>query len=315
MRKTSKIRKTKMNNTFQHVGCTESTTLEFKTSLFYVAGISVLSCEQMDVITRTISSMMNQEGGKLFLGVNDKGFATNSITEEFQHLNDNPAYQNNSYPSTTDGYKRFILDWVAKNLGNFATTLLSFDFQQFGSVTICVITIKKSNSPVWFKGTSIYVRADASTRQLRGHDITDFIMQIDKNAFIQARASDKTAFKKRVDEIKKNTQKTGKILVIYPNGDFIHEKSNRETLLGVIHRAGIKDVMSLGLTGRAGKGNTPYVPFIGEDVYIDNPSICAKTQNELDGYMVFTKYSTGDIIAKLNQISNGLDLGLMIEVY
>ena len=304
-----------MNTPFHHIGHTESTTIEFKTSLFYAAGISILSTVQMDVITRTISSMMNQEGGKLFLGVNDKGYATNSITEEFQHLNDNPAYPNNSYPASTDGYKRFILDWVAKNLGNFASTLLSFDFQQFGDVTICVITIKKSNSPIWFKGTSLYVRADASTRQLRGHDITDFILQIDKNAFIQAQTNDKTAFKKRVDEIKNAEPKTGKILVIYPNGDYLHEKNNRETLLSVIHRAGIKDVMSLGLTGRAGKGNTPYVPFIGEDVYLDGPDKCSKTQSELDGYMVFTKYSSGDIIAKLNQISNGLDLGLVIELY
>lgn len=178
-----------------------------------------------------------------------------------------------------------------------------------------MITIKKSNSPVWFKGTTLYVRADASTRQLRGHDITDFIMQIDKNAFIIAQANDKTAFKKRVDEIKSAEPKTGKILVVYPDGDYLHGKSNRETLLGVIHRAGIKDVMSLGLTGRTGKGNTPYVPFIGEDIYIDNPSKSSKTQNELDGYMVLTKYSRGEIIAKLNQISNGLDLGLLIEVY
>lgn len=99
-----------MNTTFQHVGCVESTTIEFKTSLFYAAGTSTLSIEQMDVITRTISSMMNQEGGKLFIGVNDKGFATNSITEEFQYLNDNPPYPKYWYPSSTDGYKRFILD-------------------------------------------------------------------------------------------------------------------------------------------------------------------------------------------------------------
>ena len=304
-----------MNNTFHHINQTESTTVEFKTSLFYAAGISILSKEQMDVITRTISSMMNQEGGKLFLGVNDKGYATHSITEEFQHLNDNLPYPNNSYSASTDGYKRFILDWVGKNLSNYATTLLSFDFQQYGDVTICVVNIKKSNSPVWFKGTSLYVRADASTRQLRGHDITDFISQIDKNAFIQAQANDKTAFKKRVEEIKKAEPKTGKILVIYPNGDYLHEKSDTETLLSVIHRAGVKDVMSLGLTGRAGRGNTPYVPFIGEEVYLDDPDKCNKTQRELDGYMVFTKYSSGDIIAKLNQISNGLDLGLVIEVY
>ena len=71
----------------------------------------------------------------------------------------------------------------------------------------------------------------------------------------------------------------------------------------------------MGLTGRAGRGDTPYVPFIGDDVYLDNTEKATKTQTELDGQMVFVKYGVGDILSKINEISNRLGLNLHVEIY
>ena len=298
-----------------NVGKYESTTIEFKTSLIFKAGVSLVSDEQIDVITKTISSMMNMEGGELYLGVNDKGFATNSIYDEFQYLNALVPYPNYYYSTNIDGYKRFILDWVSKNLGNFATTLLSFDFERYNGVLICKVNIKKSNVPVWFKQSFLYVRTDASTRQLRGGDITSFILQINKNDFIKATQNDQAAFKKRLAEIKSNEVSNGHILVVYPNGEYIHEKTDVDTLLAVIHKAGIEEVKKLGLAGRIGKGKTPYVPFISNEVYLDNVNNAGKTQRELDGYLVFVKTGVGEKISKLTEISNGLGLNLHIEKY
>ena len=133
------------------IGAQESATVEFKTSLFFKAGSSVVDESQMDVITRTIASMMNMEGGSLYIGVNDRGQASKSINDEFGLLNLNPPYHNNAYPTNLDGYKRFILDWVSKNLGNFATTLLSFEVAHSVDVFVCRIDIKKSKVPIWFK--------------------------------------------------------------------------------------------------------------------------------------------------------------------
>ncbi len=287
----------------------EDITHEFKTSLFYECKTSMPSDEQMGVITRTIASMMNKDGGTIYVGVNDRGYATNSITEEYRYLNEFSPYPKNIYPENRDGYKRFILDWIAKELGNFATTLISFDFDRLNDIEICKINIQKSGTPIWFRLTSLYVRADASSRQLRGNDITSFIMQIDKDTFINATKSDQAAFEKRLAEIKTKEIPSDNILVVYPNGDYIHENKDVETLLSVIHKAGIEEVKNLGLTGLKGRCNTPYVPFIGTTVYKE------KTQRELDGYLVFVKTSTAEKIARLTEISNGLGLNLHIERY
>jgi len=293
----------------------EGISREFKTSLFYRASDSMASEEQMDVITRTIASMMNTAGGTLYVGVDDSGNATHSIEKEFPYMNTFPPYERNRYPLNTDGYKRFITDWVGRNLCNFATTLIAFDFQDIDGVIICAIAIKKSKVPIWFKQVALYVRADASTRQLRGNDITSFIMQIDLADLQTAARKDEDAISQRLKTIKEALRPSNRILVVYPNGEYIYEKSNRGTLLEVIRRAGVKEVKQLGLTGRAGRGDTPYVPFIGDDVYLDNAEKATKTQTELDGQMVFVKYGVGDILSKINEISNRLGLNLHVEIY
>ena len=294
------------------VNAHESTTVEFKTSLVYHAGSSEIDEEQMSVITRTIASMMNMQGGSLYIGVNDKGFASDSITIEFNYLNAIPPYPKYYYSANLDGYKRFILDWISKNLSPFATTLVSFEFLAYQDITVCRIDIKKSKVPVWFKLTALYVRADGSTRQLRGNDITSFIMQMDKDDFVKATADESVKFQKRLAEIKKQEAPTGRLMVVYPNGDYIHEKFNYATMMEVIRRAGVVDVKNLSITGHQGKGKTPYVPLVATVPYTDKSG---KTQHELDGYLVLTKIGRGEMISALTQISNGLGLNLYIEEY
>ena len=215
-----------------------------------------------------------------------------------------------------DGYKRFICDWVSLRLGNFAASLLSFDFPVYGSVEVCKINVKKSNAPVWFKGTELLVRTDASTRQLRGNDITSFMLNVDKSVFVNAQKASQDASDKLIADIKANkTSPYGTLLVVYPDGSFIHETSNTAAMLKVIHKAGIDNVINLSLAGRSGRGGTPYVPFIGKEVYLTGPDKSTKSQRELDGYMVFTKYSAGEVLNKVMEISSGLGLGLHVEVY
>ena len=298
-----------------YLGVAESTTVEFKTSLFFQPGANLPGEQQIQTIIRTIGSFMNAEGGSLYLGVNDSGVASNSITGEMQYLNAFPPYPNNSYPTNKDGYKRFILDWAGKLLGNFATILLSFEFQDFGFVQICKVNITKSKVPVWFDGNGLFVRTDASTRQLRGNDITNFIAQVDKADLAAAKLADQNAFQARLKKIKSQIPAKDHILVVYPNGDYVYEKNNVETMLEVIRRAGLQNVMNLGLVGRSGKGNTPFVPFIGTTQYFDNAQLQSKTQCEVNGFYIFKKYGTGDIMSKLTDISNGLGLGLYIERY
>lgn len=303
-------------NPFQSVGATENTTTEFKSSLFFRPGIHIAGDEQMDVITRTIASLINTEGGDLWIGVDDNGFASDSIIGEYQYLNSFPPYLGNSYPLNHDGYKRFISDWVALNLGNFAVSLLSFDFLTFGSVEVCKVHAKKSNAPVWFKRDFFYVRSDASTRQLRGNDITCYMLNVDKSVFASAQQANKAAADKVIADIKATkTKPQGTLLVVYPDGSFIHESSSVAAMLKVIHKAGIDNVINLSLAGRAGRAGTPYVPFIGNVLHNTGAGSVNKSQKLLDGYLVFVKYSVGEILTKVTEISNGLGLGLHVELY
>lgn len=124
------------------------------------------------------------------------------------------------------------------------------------------------------------------------------------------------AFTQIVEDVKKNkTEKKNSLLVVYPNGDFIHEKKIVDTMVELIKREGIENVKKLNLTGREGRLNTPCVPFISDTEYFDDPDKKNRTQRLVDGYYVFKKYSAGEVALKLLAISNGLHLHLHIEEY
>ncbi len=298
------------------INASEGKTIEFKTSLFYKAGSNCIDSEQLSVITRTIAAFMNAEGGKLFIGVNDNGVPVNSVEDEYEFMSQFLPYVNNKYSLNEDGYRRFIIDWVGKKLGNYAPLLISVGFVRMGYVKVCEVSVTKSKAPVWFDQTELYVRADASNRRLRGNDINNFFLQMDPEEVKRKEKEESNSFASRIKVIKEDlTTPKKKILVVYPNGEFIHGKSNVDTMLEVIHRAGVKDVANLGLVGRKGKGNTPFIPFIGTKQYFDNPETMSKTQRELEGYMVFSKYGSGEILSKIVEISNGLGLQLYVEIY
>lgn len=288
----------------------ENISVEFKTSLFYLAGLKECGIGQIEVIVRTLAAFMNSEGGDLYIGLNDRGVATADIVAEYRLMNFYPAYSNAVYGHNEDGYKRFVQDWASKLLGNYAVSLLKFDFFNEGVVKVCKVSASKSFMPVWFNRESLYVRCDGSTRRLMGDDVTQFYM-----TRANLKAFESSNMPELVKKAKMNivpSAKTNRILVVYPNGEYVYEKSARGTMLEVIRRAGISNVVGLDLAGRNGNRNTPRVPFIGKDEYRDNSG---KTQSEMGEWFVFTKYSTGDLIEKIGQISTGLGLGLHIEKY
>ena len=288
----------------------ESRSVEFKTSLFYTAGNEKSGEDQIGVIVRTLAAFMNSEGGALYIGLDDKGTPSADITAEFKFMNHYPAYQNSVYGFGEDGYKRFIQDWVAKWLGNYAVSLLTFEFFNEGIIKVCKITAAKSFMPIWLNREDLYVRCDASTRRLKGDDVTRFYMGL-----ANIKVAEESNMPELVSKAKSNivpSAKVQRILVVYPNGDYVYEKSGKATMVEVIRRAGIHNVIGLDMAGRKGNKNTPYVPFIGKEEYRDNSGPTQTVEGE---YFIFSKYSTGDLIEKLNQISLGLGLGLHIEKY
>ncbi|HSI70738.1 MAG TPA: ATP-binding protein, partial [Gillisia sp.] len=99
---------------------------EFKSSIVFPAGgISADIDEQLLIIAKTIAGFLNQEGGEIFLGVNDSGEVI-GIDHEFKFLNsserDNFPYQENK-----DGYENKIRTAVKYFLGNTANSNLNFE--------------------------------------------------------------------------------------------------------------------------------------------------------------------------------------------
>ena len=288
----------------------ENKSVEFKTSLFYTAGEEKSGVDQIGVIVRTLAAFMNSEGGVLYIGLNDNGIPSADIVAEYRLMNHYPAYMNAAYSLNEDGYKRFVQDWVAKWLGNYAVSLLEFEFSNEGVIKVCKISVAKSYMPVWFNREDLYVRCDASTRRLKGDDVTRFYM-----GATNLKVAEVSNMPELVSKAKGHivpSAKMQRILVVYPNGDYVYEKSGKATMVEVIRRAGIQNVIGLDLAGRKGNKNTPYVPFISKVEYRDNSGA---TQTMEGDYFIFSKYSTGDLIEKLNQISLGLGLGLHIEKY
>lgn len=156
--------------------------------------------------------------------------------------------------------------------------------------------------------------------------------QVDSNDIKESVDNDKVTFEKRIEEIRH--QETGKkpsLLVIFPDGTFIHEKTAVGSFWKVIHRIGIENVRDLGIAARGGeRGTTPRVPLIGKKIYNDTHKIFTElsgqfengtrlgdnsTQIYVDGYCVFVKYSIAELESLLNRISRELGLNLHIEHY
>lgn len=303
-----------MNN---NLPISERFDVEFKSSLFFRAGTQDCGEDQIGVIMRTIAGFMNAEGGDLYIGLDDKGRAVNDVENEYQYLNIFPPYASSTYTSTEDGYRRFIIDWVAREFGNYtATMLIRIDFIYKDGIKIAKVHIGKAFSVIWYKGEALYVRGDGANRRLKGDMITMYIMHIDRETWEKNKKKNENIHAAKIKEIKSGlSQPRNKLLVVYPNGNYIYESSSVNTMLEVIRRAGINEVLNLNLAGRKGKGKTPYVPFISTRQYHDNVPQDSKTQKEMDGYYVFVKYSIGDLMSKILQISDGLGLRLHVEIF
>lgn len=318
-------------STLKRIKERESSDLEFKSSLFFQSGILTPGAGQVErTIMKVIASFMNQEGGTLYIGVHDHGYPVKSIEDEYCYLNLFPAFEDTTYPQNQDGYSRFIMDWIARTLTNYACSLVKIFFDTIDGFTVCRIEVKKSRTPVWHNGVNLYVRTDSSSRQLKGNDIFSFIRQIDPEEIKQNINDEAEKARLRKEEIlTKETSRMDSLLVIFPDGTFIHEPKTVRTFWRALHVIGLTEVKDLEIAGRQGKGATPYIPLVGTMVYDDkqktlkalndgnyiNGQRLGNTQVYLDGYCVFVKYENSHFQQILEQVSRELGLKLDIEFY
>jgi len=152
----------------------ENEQCEFKSSIAFPAGGTEPDIDkQISVIMRTIAGLQNNQGGVLYLGVNDAGNPI-GIQHDFPYLNQSETDPYN-YTENQDGYELKLRNSITYYLGSSSNSHLSFKFDKNNGYDYVEVTIQENLRPVFMQGNKLYQRAGNMTQILRGDEITWFI--------------------------------------------------------------------------------------------------------------------------------------------
>lgn len=143
----------------------EGQTLEFKTTIVCPPDNNMRPDlpRQTHNIMRAIAGMLNAEGGKLLLGVNDQGMAV-GLQSDLAY----PQFGNNR-----DQYRVYIDNCINRHLGAVAGRCVRMAWEMPNGRPILVITIEPCHMPVELEGV-VYERRGTSTRPLTENDLREF---------------------------------------------------------------------------------------------------------------------------------------------
>lgn len=136
------------------------------------------------IIAKSIAALLNSSGGYLFIGVEEKKDARETIVvggiEE-----DLAVLKNEGKDATFDGYKRMLIDDIIRpffpaTIYNHLHLYVTIDFERVKGKTICVLKIKKSDIMVFLQvmGKKLFmIRIDTETRQIRDEELVNYCMK------------------------------------------------------------------------------------------------------------------------------------------
>lgn len=160
----------------------ESTTVEYKSSIVYDPKTSLpdIAAQTANIITE-LAALMNTDGGKLIIGVNDKTQVVTGIERDYPHLNDDDQ-DSFSYQQNTDGYEqklRHVLNYLCPTL---AGSLVEFKFKSKNGHDYLVIEVKRADRPIWVRaqgaqGSFLYIRQGNRRKTIYGEELTNFIFR------------------------------------------------------------------------------------------------------------------------------------------
>lgn len=141
----------------------ESKYLEFKTSLVYVAtapGEEMRedpAVQQAHILTR-IAGLLNANGGTLYLGVNDEGYAV-GLRDDFRYYERHKARIGSRYfdVRSMSNYCVFIEHLINVTFGETVARKIEISVDDKADKDVIVIAIKESLTPVFYQGR-LFVR-------------------------------------------------------------------------------------------------------------------------------------------------------------
>lgn len=145
----------------------ENQFLELKSSVRYDYRQKTTNQDLEIVIAKTLVGFMNARGGKLIIGVNDKGEIL-GLEKDFQTLK-----QQNS-----DGFEQKIYEIIAKYIGKEYSLYCSIYFHNLEKKPICIVDVEELDEPVYLsKGKDIvfYLRTGNATRPLSVKEAIHYI--------------------------------------------------------------------------------------------------------------------------------------------
>ena len=134
----------------------ESDIIEFKQTFAKDTRTQQTSPDIKFACIREIVGFLNTSGGRLLIGIHDKTKEIIGVEED-------------GYKGDNDKYSLQIMNLLVSCAGETAASLVKVHFETYEAKTICIITCKKSDEPIYcsHKGgiAAPYVRYGSSTKQ------------------------------------------------------------------------------------------------------------------------------------------------------
>ncbi len=150
----------------------EDQSTELKTSIIYPAGNHMLPSEreQLTEILKVISSFLNSKGGRLYIGVDNSGYAV-GLHNDFTYLNN--RHENYDIADVKDKFDRTIRDAVHSRLGRVANGKISGVFETVGDKVIYRLDMEPSAEVVMLDGVA-YERQGTSKWPIPATELSKF---------------------------------------------------------------------------------------------------------------------------------------------
>lgn len=149
----------------------ESQTLEFKSSARWNSYTGGVDKRLEHVVVKTVCGLLNAEGGKLLIGVNDDAELL-GIDADLGTLKGKTG---------KDGYELFLRQLLENSLSVSTARIVHIGFERVAGAEVCVVTVASSGKPVFAKPleggaghVEFWVRIGNATRQLHGDDMLDY---------------------------------------------------------------------------------------------------------------------------------------------
>lgn len=161
----------------------ESKYLEFKTSIVYPAsepGSEVRESpaeQQMHILSR-IAGLLNADGGRLYIGVNNDGYAV-GLHDDFKYFERHKAWLSNRFMpiGNIDNMCVFLENLIHETFGATVSRKIEVSVDNETDKDVILISVRKSLTPVLLEG-KLYVRQSGqSTREYHGADIEEFVAE------------------------------------------------------------------------------------------------------------------------------------------